>query len=50
MVGQSTFVRRAKRGHVLNLQRYPEWISALPKPKQRAVREFIDAVLAQASR
>ena len=40
----------AKRGPAPKLQRHLERISALPKPKQRAVMEVIEAVLAQSGR
>lgn len=40
----------AKRGPSPKLQRHLERISALPKPKQRAVMEVLEAVLAQSSR
>jgi len=40
----------AKRGPSPKLQRHLERISALPKPKQRAVMEVIEAVLSQAQR
>jgi len=49
MVGHSTFACRAKRGHVLKLQRPLERINALATPTQRAVTEVIEAVLAEAS-
>ena len=39
-----------KRGPSPKLQRHLERISALPKPKQRAVMEVLEAVLAQSSR
>lgn len=40
----------AKRGPTPKLQQQLERLSALPKPKQRAVMEVLEAVLAQASR
>ena len=40
----------AKRGPTPKLQRHLERISALPKPKQRAVMEVLEDVLAQAGR
>jgi transcriptional regulator with XRE-family HTH domain len=40
----------AKRGPSPKLQRHLERISALPKPKQRAVMEVLEAVLSQANR
>jgi len=40
----------AKRGPAPKLQRHLERIGALPKPKQRAVMEVLEAVLAQAGR
>ena len=42
--------QRARRGPSPKLQRHLERISALPKPKQRAVMEVLEAVLAQANR
>jgi transcriptional regulator with XRE-family HTH domain len=39
-----------KRGPTPKLQQQLERLSALPKPKQRAVMEVLEAVLAQASR
>ena len=39
-----------KRGPVLQVQRQLERISALPKPKQRAVMDVIEALLAQQGR
>lgn len=40
----------AKRGPTPKMQQQLERLSNLPKPKQRAVMEVIEAVLAQASR
>jgi len=40
----------AKRGPAPKLQQQLERLSALPKPKQRAVIEVLEAMLAQASR
>lgn len=40
----------AKRGPTPKLQQQLERLSALPKPKQRAVMEVLEAMLAQASR
>jgi len=40
----------AKRGPTPKLQQQLERVSALPKPKQRAVMEVLEAMLAQASR
>jgi transcriptional regulator with XRE-family HTH domain len=40
----------AKRGPAPKLQRHLERIGTLPKPKQRAVMEVLEAVLAQAGR
>jgi len=40
----------ARRGPSPKLQRHLERIRALPKPKQRAVMEVLEAVLAQSSR
>jgi transcriptional regulator with XRE-family HTH domain len=42
--------RAAKRGPAPKLQRHLERINQLPKPKQRAVLEVLEAVLAQAGR
>lgn len=39
-----------KRGPTPKLQQQLERLSALPKPKQRAVMEVLEAMLAQASR
>jgi transcriptional regulator with XRE-family HTH domain len=40
----------AKRGPAPKLQRHLERVSALPKPKQRAVMEVLEAMLAQSAR
>ena len=40
----------SKRGPAPKLQRHMERLSLLPKPKQRAVMEVIEAVLAQQAR
>lgn len=40
----------AKRGPAPKLQQQLERLSALPKPKQRAVMDVLEAMLAQASR
>jgi len=40
----------AKRGPTPKLQQQLERLSALPKPKQRAVMEVLEAMIAQASR
>jgi transcriptional regulator with XRE-family HTH domain len=40
----------AKRGPTPKLQQQLERLSALPKPKQRAVMEVLEAMLAQAGR
>lgn len=40
----------AKRGPTPKLQQQLERISALPKPKQRAVMEVLEAMLAQSTR
>jgi transcriptional regulator with XRE-family HTH domain len=42
--------RAVKRGPAPKFQRHLERISQLPKPKQRAVLEVLEAVLAQAGR
>jgi hypothetical protein len=39
-----------KRGPTPKLQQQLERLSALPKPKQKAVMEVLEAMLAQASR
>lgn len=48
VVDQDT--RPARRGPAPKLQQQLERLSALPKPKQRAVMEVLEAMLAQASR
>jgi hypothetical protein len=44
------YEKPAKRGPTPKLQRHLERIGALPKPKQRAVMEVLEAVIAQAGR
>jgi transcriptional regulator with XRE-family HTH domain len=48
LIGQTP--RPGKRGPTPKLQQQLERLSALPKPKQRAVMEVLEAMLAQASR
>lgn len=49
LLGSSTAAAR-RRGPAPRLQRQLESLSALPKPKQRAVMDVIEAMLAQAQR
>lgn len=49
LLGDATKTR-AKRGPAPVLARHMERISALPKPRQRAVMDVIEAMLAQQSR
>jgi transcriptional regulator with XRE-family HTH domain len=49
LIGESQ-PQTAKRGPTPKLQQQLERLSALPKPKQRAVMEVLEAMLAQASR
>lgn len=49
LIGQESNAAR-KRGPALKLQQHLERISALPKPRQRAVMDVIEAMLAQPSR
>ena len=49
LLGASPAASR-RRGPAPKLQRHLERINALPKPKQRAVMEVLEAVLAQANR
>jgi transcriptional regulator with XRE-family HTH domain len=49
LIGESQ-AQAAKRGPTPKLQQQLERLSALPKPKQRAVMEVLEAMLAQASR
>lgn len=50
LFGQSKPVGRSKRGPASKLEQHLERISALPKPRQRAVIEVIEALLAQQGR
>jgi transcriptional regulator with XRE-family HTH domain len=50
LIGSSTMRPAARRGPAPKLQQQLERLSALPKPKQRAVMEVLEAMLAQASR
>ena len=51
LIGQpSARAAKGKRGPTPRLAQHMERISQLPKPKQRAVMEVLDAMLAQASR
>jgi len=51
LLGQpSTAKTAAKRGPAPRLQQHLERISALPKPRQRAVLDVIEAMLAQQGR
>lgn len=49
LLGGPTAAAR-RRGPAPRLQRHLERLSALPKPKQRAVMDVIEAMLAQAQR
>lgn len=49
LLGQSNAAAR-KRGPAPRLQQHMERIGALPKPRQRAVMDVIEAMLAQQSR
>ena len=49
LIGESAAKAR-KRGRVPRLQQHMERISALPKPRQRAVIDVIEAMLAQQGR
>ena len=48
LIGEKT--PPAKRGPTPKLQQQMQRLSALPKPKQRAVMEVLEAMLAQATR
>ena len=51
LLGQpSKFKAPTKRGPAPRLQQHLERISALPKPRQRAVMDVIEAMLAQQGR
>ena len=49
LIGEETSEAR-KRGRTPKLQQHLERIAALPKPKQRAVMDVIEAMLAQQGR
>lgn len=50
LLGNDSAKARAKRGPAPRLQHHLERISALPKPRQRAVIDVIEAMLAQQAR
>lgn len=50
LIGQSPARANGKRGPAPRLQQQLERLSALPKPKQRAVMEVLESMLAQAAR
>ncbi len=50
LIGQSPARANGKRRPTPRLQRQLERLSALPKPKQRAVMEVLESMLAQAAR
>ena len=50
LFGQAPQTARSKRGPASKLEHHLERISALPKPRQRAVMEVIEAMLAQQPR
>ena len=50
LIGQRPAHTTGKRGPVQRLQQQLERLSALPKPKQRAVMEVLESMLAQAAR
>jgi transcriptional regulator with XRE-family HTH domain len=50
LIGQSPARAGGKRGPAPRLQKQLERLSALPKPKQRAVMEVLESMLAQAAR
>ena len=50
LIGQAPARAGAKRGPVPRLQQQLERLSALPEPKQRAVMEVLESMLAQAAR
>lgn len=50
LIGQSAPRAANKRGPAPRLQQQLERLSALPKPKQRAVMEVLESMLAQAAR
>ncbi|MFY9316655.1 MAG: helix-turn-helix domain-containing protein [Burkholderiales bacterium] len=50
LIGQAPARAGGKRGPAPRLQQQLERLSALPKPKQRAVMEVLESMLAQAAR
>lgn len=50
LFGESKPASRSKRGPASKLEQHLQRISALPKPKQRAVIDVIEAMLAQQGR
>lgn len=50
LLGQGPARASGKRGPAPRLQQQLERLSALPKPKQRAVMEVLESMLAQAAR
>ena len=50
LIGQNSTRANGKRGPAPRLQQQLERLSALPKPKQRAVMEVLESMLAQAAR
>jgi hypothetical protein len=50
LIGQAPARANGKRGPAPRLQQQLERLSALPKPKQRAVMEVLESMLAQAAR
>lgn len=50
LVGDATPKRAAKRGPAPRIQRQLEQLHQLPKPKQQAVMQVLDTMLAQAAR
>jgi len=50
LFGEGKQATRAKRGPASKLEHHMERISALPKPRQRAVIDVIEAMLAQQAR
>ena len=50
LIGQNPARANGKRGPAPRLQQQLERLSALPKPKQRAVMEVLESMLAQAAR
>jgi transcriptional regulator with XRE-family HTH domain len=50
LIGEQPSAAARKRGPAPKIQQHLERISALPKPRQRAVMEVIEALLAQQGR